>query len=275
MKQKIHFISGLPRSGSTLLAGILLQNPRFHAAMTSPVGALFSSTVEAMSPGKEFSIFITENQRKDILQSIFAAYYRDEANKEVIFDTNRSWCSKLPALSRLFPDAKVICCVRSVAWIMDSIERLVSRNAFEDSRLFSPTEKNNIYTRVEALAAHTRMVGSPWSGLREAYYGEQSSKLLLVEYESLTKYPEETLSKIYQFIEEEPFTHDFDNVDYEEPEFDRLLGADGLHKVARKVEFKSRKTILPPDLFERYDKLTFWHNLKNTSATVLADSSKS
>jgi sulfotransferase len=31
--QKMHFISGLPRSGSTLLAGILRQNPQFHAAM--------------------------------------------------------------------------------------------------------------------------------------------------------------------------------------------------------------------------------------------------
>ena len=27
---KLHFIAGLPRSGSTLLAGILRQNPRFH-----------------------------------------------------------------------------------------------------------------------------------------------------------------------------------------------------------------------------------------------------
>ena len=37
MQHGIHFISGLPRSGSTLLAGILRQNPRFHAGMTSPV----------------------------------------------------------------------------------------------------------------------------------------------------------------------------------------------------------------------------------------------
>lgn len=37
---RFHFISGLPRSGSTLLAGILRQNPRFHAAMNSLVKAL-------------------------------------------------------------------------------------------------------------------------------------------------------------------------------------------------------------------------------------------
>ena len=49
MQHGIHFISGLPRSGSTLLAAILRQNPDFHAAMTSPVGALFSAMLRQMS----------------------------------------------------------------------------------------------------------------------------------------------------------------------------------------------------------------------------------
>jgi sulfotransferase len=29
MRNRFHFISGLPRSGSTLLAALLRQNPRF------------------------------------------------------------------------------------------------------------------------------------------------------------------------------------------------------------------------------------------------------
>jgi sulfotransferase len=36
MNNGIDFIAGLPRSGGTLLAGILRQNRRFHAGMTSP-----------------------------------------------------------------------------------------------------------------------------------------------------------------------------------------------------------------------------------------------
>jgi sulfotransferase len=40
MKNGIHFISGLPRSGSTLLAALLLQNPTLHAGITSGVGSL-------------------------------------------------------------------------------------------------------------------------------------------------------------------------------------------------------------------------------------------
>ena len=49
MQHGIHFISGLPRSGSTLLAAILRQNPRFHAGMTSPVGAMYMALERSMS----------------------------------------------------------------------------------------------------------------------------------------------------------------------------------------------------------------------------------
>ena len=37
MAKRMHFISGLPRSGSTLLPALLRQNLLFSAAMTSPV----------------------------------------------------------------------------------------------------------------------------------------------------------------------------------------------------------------------------------------------
>ena len=49
MQNGIHFISGLPRSGSTLLAALLRQNPRFSAGMTSPVGSLFNAMLSATS----------------------------------------------------------------------------------------------------------------------------------------------------------------------------------------------------------------------------------
>ncbi|MEH1864722.1 MAG: hypothetical protein V7K69_06870 [Nostoc sp.] len=49
MTAKMHFISGLPRSGSTLLGALLRQNPWFHASMTSPVGGMVNPMLEAMS----------------------------------------------------------------------------------------------------------------------------------------------------------------------------------------------------------------------------------
>jgi hypothetical protein len=61
MQGEIHFISGLPRAGSTLLSAILRQNPRFRAGMTGPVGSLVDAMLRNMSMSNETSIFITVN----------------------------------------------------------------------------------------------------------------------------------------------------------------------------------------------------------------------
>ncbi|MEH1976304.1 MAG: sulfotransferase [Nostoc sp.] len=114
MTSKIHFISGLPRSGSTLLGALLRQNPRFHASMTSPVGSLVSRMLEAMSEDNEFSVFITPEQKRALTLTIFSTFYEPQAEKEAIFDTNRLWCGKLSLIQELFPGSKVICCVRNV-----------------------------------------------------------------------------------------------------------------------------------------------------------------
>ena len=272
---KAHFISGLPRSGSTLLAALLRQNPRFHAAMTSPVGGLVERMLEAMSEDNEFSVFISQEQKRALILSIFSAYYHPQSDKEVIFDTNRLWCGKLPLIRELFPEAKVICCVRNIAWIMDSIELLIRRNAFDVSRLFNnPAERATVYSRTEALSQGSRLVGYAYNALKEAFYSEQSASILLVDYDLLTKGPAKTMSLIYQFLGEAPFEHDFDNVQYEEPEFDKRLKTKGLHQVRSQVEFKQRKTILPPDLFERFDGLSFWTDATNSRASAIVAKAK-
>ncbi len=271
LANRVHFISGLPRSGSTLLAALLRQNPHFYGAMTSPIGGLMNRMLEAMSEENEFSIFLSPEQKQKILMGIFSAYYQTQLDQDqIIFDTNRLWCSKLSLIHELFPQAKVICCVRNIAWIMDSLEGLVRKNALDVSRLFNNRmETATVYSRTEALSQGNRLVGFAYNALKEAFYGEYAEKLLLVDYDLLAMGPAQTLSLIYQFIGEEPFEHNFDNVQYEASEFDQKLRTKGLHQVHRNVEFKPRKTILPPDLFERYNQLSFWTNSTESLAHVI------
>ena len=209
---------------------------------------------------------VNETQRARILRGLFDSYYADLA-QPVIFDTNRAWTAKLPALMRLFPDAKVICCVRDVAWVMDSLERQYRNNAFEHTRLFNtPAERATVYTRVEALAHANRLVGFAWHALREACYSEFAERVLLLEYDLLASRPADVFKLIYEFLGEAPFAHDFSKVEYDAPEFDAQLGMDGLHRVRAQVKPQSRKTILPPDLFTRYAQLSFWRDLKDSKA---------
>ena len=267
MFSRINFISGLPRSGSTLLAAILRQNPRIHAAMTSPVGQVFGASLTAMGAENEFAVFFKEEQKRHILRGIFEGYYAHLDDRTIVFDTNRVWTSRLSALCQLFPDLKMICCVRNPAWIMDLIELLIRKNAFDVSRIFvSPQERATVYSRAEALLNQNRMIGFSWSALREAYFGAEADRMLLVDYEILASRPKECIELIYNFIGEEAYPHDFENVSYEAQDFDMQMVAPGLHTVTGKVEFKPRRTILPPDLFKRCQDLIFWNQTKDTKA---------
>ncbi|MCW5737536.1 MAG: sulfotransferase [Enhydrobacter sp.] len=261
-----HFISGLPRAGSTLLAAILRQNPRFHAAMSSPIAALFDGIVAQVSAGTELAAMVDEAQRARLLRGLFESYYAEHP-QAVIFDTNRAWTAQLSALLRLFPAARVICCVRDVAWVMDSLERLYRANAFDHTRLFgTPAERSTVYTRVEALAHADRLVGYAWHALREACYSERADRIVIVEYDLLVRRPAEVLALLYEFLGEASFTHDFARVEYDAPRFDAQLGLDGLHRVQPQVAPLPRQTILPPDLFQRYTRLSFWRDLKDSKA---------
>lgn len=255
----MHFISGLPRSGSTLLAALLRQNPRFEAGMSGPLAGLFGALLGQMSARNEYSVFIDDAKRERVLRGLFDSFYAG-CRAEVIFDTSRGWCGWMPAIARLFPDAKVIACVRDVSWIVDSIEKLVQRNVFSPSSIFGYSAGGTVYTRANAVVAPDGMVGGPYDALKQACYGEQRDRLLLVQYETLATDPAQALRAIYEFLGEPLFAHDFGNVSYDVTEFDERAGTPGLHTVRGTVKAEPRETLLPPDLFNRFARDAFWRD---------------
>jgi len=180
------------------------------------------------------------------------------------------WSARLHQLSELFEeDFKVICCVRNPAWIMDSFEKIYRKNPFDYSKMFGPQNRHTVYSRCESMV-NGGIVGSAWTALKEAFYGEYSEKLLLIDYDLLTQYPARTIELFYDFVGLTFFEHDFENVEYSRDEFDNTLGVKGLHTVRRRVEYKPRKTILPPDLFQKYSEMAFWNDTAGTGASVIA-----
>jgi sulfotransferase len=264
MPAKFHFISGLPRSGSTLLAALLKQNPRFSASMTSPTAALVGALQTNMTGG-EFGVFFNDEKRAAVLHSVMSAYHADRiaglGNSPVVFDTNRTWTGRMALLATLFPDMKVICCVRSIAWIIDSIETMLAKNPLQTSRIFDFKVGSSVYARTEMLMNSEKgLIGQPWSTLREAWFGEHAKHLIVVTYDQLVKEPQRTMKRLYDLLNEPYFEHDFNNVVYDEPDYDTQIGMPGLHAVKQKVEYKERKPVVPPDIFAKFATSHFWDN---------------
>ena len=258
MARTFHFISGLPRSGSTLLAALLRQNPRFHAYMSSPVSQLYSALQAAMGTRSEFHPIVSEARRVSVLRGLFDLYYADIPPDHVVFDTNRMWTARMAALAGLLPDAKVICCVRPLAEIVNSLEQIVRQSPYETTRMFNFNVNGTVYTRTELTNGPNGILGLPYGALKEAYFGPHSDRLLLVPYETLVRDPCEVLTQIYQFVGEAPFEHDFDQVELEADDFDRQIGLPGLHRVSGAVSPRPSSMLLPPDLIQRFSHSQFW-----------------
>ena len=253
-----HFISGLPRSGSTLLAGILRQNQRFHAHIESPVGRMVTELHRSMGVVNESEYFIDDAARVRVLRGVFKNYYGPEAS-HVIFDNNRRWCANIELLLTLFPDMRILACVRHPAHIMDSFERLLCAHPLAVSAITGGNSNMNVYERARWYLTPDGVLGYALNALRMAWYGAHRDRLILVRYDDLCRFPKETLADVHKLLGEKPFKYDFENI---EPisgtkEFDARLGTPGLHDLKKKVVYEARTAVIPPDIFQSLPK-PFW-----------------
>jgi sulfotransferase len=255
--KEFFFISGLPRSGSTLLSAILRQNPEFYADISSPVQSLVGATINVIT-ASESNHLIDEDRRKSLLRATFNAYY-EAVEPPTVFDTSRGWTAKTSLLKSLFPQTKIICCVRDLFWILDSFERIAAKNTLWNASLTDDEARQTVTTRCDALMDVKKegQVVKPYYFLEEGML-LNPDMILLVEYESLCKKPESVMRELYGFIGKPYFDHDFKNVEYDNEVYDKALNMKSLHTVRREVSWIERPSILPKSVWEKYSGKEFW-----------------
>ncbi|WP_242621980.1 sulfotransferase [Komagataeibacter xylinus] len=257
-------MSGLPRSGSTLLAAILRQNPNVqHAGITSPVLPMIVKISSIMVEGELVTEF-NESQRKNLIYGIIKNYYLNKTsthNKNIIFDNHRMWCTRLNLLDYIDPNSKVICCVRDPVWIINSFERIIQSDPLLGSHLIPIEYRGTLHERVEALLSNGGAFGYCWKAIREAFYSKFSRKLIIVDYDTLTKRPKETLIRLESILGIKHHVYDFNNIKFNSANrFDENLNTVGLHSVGKHIHPPSRHLTLPPDIVSRLAGCMFWRD---------------
>jgi sulfotransferase len=258
--KKFHFISGLPRSGSTLLSSILNQNPKFSAGISSALLQFIKGYIDVITSNSSLTLHISNEKLKDLIIDLFYSYYKND--NQVCFNTNRGWTSEVPLIKDVFPDSKMIVCMRSVPWILDSFERQHRKNPYTRKPIYNEVDLLNVYGRSHALMGNNpNMVGQvsePLSCLQDLVYSEEGKSALYINYNSIAQHPKEVMKLVYEYLEEDYYEHDFNAVGANYDVVDNTLKTKGLHTVRNTVSFNKRKTILPLDLWNMYSEYTFW-----------------
>ncbi|MFT8423072.1 MAG: sulfotransferase [Gluconacetobacter sp.] len=268
----VHVISGLPRSGSTLLAALLNQHPGVHAAgHNTPVAPMLVRLMSLMSEG-EYETAFRDGQWQRLLRGVVEGYHAGAHGKPVLVDIGRDWCAHVPLLAALYPDAKMICCVRDPVWILNSFERLVAGDPLLRSRLVPIAHRATQHDRIDYLMSREGAFGYAWRLVNEAFFGPHADRLMIVEYDRLVRDPRGVLAELEKSLGLAAFSYDTENVKGSDASiFDSALGTPGLHAVRPRVAPVNRALTLPPHMVERLAHQMFWREPKlNRGAVVIA-----
>jgi sulfotransferase len=254
----IHFVAGLPRSGSTLLLNLLGQNPAHHVTPTSGLLWMMSALRDGWTSNDAFvaqGLQVVEPRIPSALRGMAYGFYEQElgAQHKIVFDKNRGWVTQIELLERVFNrKVPIIVTVRDVKAIVASFEKLYRKNPVARRQYLGPAyiQAQTIDGRARVLMSPGGVIGMPVNALRDALNRGVADRLLIVPYDQLVTKPRETLAEIHEAFGLAAFTYDPENVQQITKEDDAVHGwGFDLHAVRPKVEPPATppwEGILPP-----------------------------
>ena len=251
----IHFIGGLPRSGSTLLCNLLAQNPRFYSTSTSGIINIMIQVRNAWDDVDSFRATPNTRGKELVLKSILTGYY-SECPRPVAFDKSRGWLSYVEMLEHILERrVKVLVPVRDLRAVVASFERIYRENAAINplpQERHNPIQWQTMQGRITMFTNDSGPIGSAYNRIKDAMHRGLLDRMHFIKYESLVDDPVGTMNAVYDFLEEDRFIHDFNNIDQVTHEDDTGFGfpAGSLHTIRSKLGPPTTKweDILTPEI---------------------------
>jgi sulfotransferase len=239
----IHFLSGLPRSGSTLLSNILMQNPEFDVCSTSglaDVQIFHRNQWQNIVWHRAMDRIVQGVKRDAVSRAIFQAYHAD-SKSPVVFDKNRGWPAHAEFIAAHYSENfRMILTVRDIREVLASFEKLFRRTAKERQ---PPTEMAEYFATLTALdralylLRANQLVGAPVCMIQDIFGRGFGKNCILVDFDDLCKSPERVMQEIYEFLEKDYFPHDFKKVEQKTKEDDFVHGWTlDLHEIRPEVK---------------------------------------
>jgi sulfotransferase len=242
MKKQYIGLSGLPRSGSTLLSSILSQNPDIHAEGNSAVCQLMWDMQQSCY-GHAQEQLLANNRHdtvKDLITSIPSIYYKD-VKASIIIDKCRSWT--LPDNMNMFykyldSKPKIIVLERPLIDIVKSFVNLRQENKWQGN-----VEEGLLDDWSEPIVRSLN--GIKWAK------ANNKGEFLFIQYKDLLNNTKDTIDSIYKFCELTPYTHNFNNIVNKYPENDKVYGMLGQHDVRLTISQRELNITLSDEIIKK------------------------
>jgi len=235
-------LSGLPRTGSTLLSAILSQNPKIHAEGNSAVCQLMWDLHKSCVTNASEQLLANNRLQTihDVVSSIPWIYYKN-IEEPIILDKCRSWTieANIQILKKFVnPNIKIIVLERSIIEIVRSFAKLYKEN-------------NRQFNASSMLVPQSEPIMRSIAGLQWAKKNNQDNTFLFISYDELINNTKEMVDKIYNFCGWEPFDHNYENIILKYPENDDVYQLQGQHKIRPTIGKVDNLIELPKEVIKQ------------------------
>ena len=256
--KQLLFLVAQPRSGNTLFASIMNQNPEIAATPNS-------ITLEIMKDLfllKNTDVFLNYPDHKsldNVLDSVFDTYYKDWPQRIIIDRGPVTTVGNLAVMQRHYNKPfKVIVLLRDLMDVLASYMQWYTENpdAFPNRYNLKNDEEKlmMIMNKDGAVAKDLEAIKNSYNYKNMCHY---------VKYDDMVTNPEQEFKKIYEFIGEPYFNHRFNNVDQVNVNglsYDDKIVGSNMHKLfdgpVRKV-YNPYIEKIPERIREKYGHIRF------------------
>lgn len=232
-------LSGLPRTGSTLLTSILSQNPAIHAGQNSPLCQLAWDLAVSAEGAAAEQMHASGRDVAFIIRGFAQAFYAD-VTAPVVIDKCRSWTleANMNLLRMMTDTPKVIVMVRPLTDVVASLVA-ARRDAGWTGDIEGAILRDGSEPVMRSLA-----------GVQSALISD-TGEFLFVQYDDLIDRPEHTMAAIYKFCGWTPYAHNFTNIVNQNPEPDDVYGIEGFHEVRPTLGRRYLNVVLRDETVDR------------------------
>jgi sulfotransferase len=245
MEKTYHFMAGLPRSGSTVLAALLNQHPDIYASpQTDLLGMLYEVNKEI--PNYEsYKAGLFHAGYEKVMNSMADNFY-SHIDKPVVIDKNRGWGTPYNwdnLSGYVSPNGKVILPLRPILEILASFMKVVEKteevtgySTYLDQDLWATHYRDKKDAQIENLMRLNGEIDRAIFSVANLLKNH-GDKVFVVWFNDLIETPQTTMNGIYDFLEIDRYSHDFDNIK-EVDLHDDLVAYNliGLHDINSKLE---------------------------------------
>jgi len=206
--KKLFFLVAQPRSGNTLFASIMNQNPEIAATPNS----ITLEIIKELFLLKQTDVFQNYPDHKsldNVLDSVYDVYYKDWPQRIIIDRGPVTTLGNFELIKKHFKRPfKCIVLVRDLMDVLASYMKWYTENpdAFPN-RLGLKTDEE----KLAMIMSKNGAVAKDLEAIKNSY--NYKDMCHYVKYDDMVDNPEQEFRKIYQFLDEPYFNHRFNNLD--------------------------------------------------------------